>query len=291
MIGKIQPKGKRKIFSIIVLLLVGFIGCFFIPKLDRIAWRVISIGEFNTLKILSIFSTKPYSKPLGPEVNLASHRGVLSETVVGNSEKSILSAAKNSFRYIEIDVSFSKDYIPFVFHDSNFKFKTKLDRLTSEVFWEDVQELKLSDGQRIINLKLFFSDYAGLFEGIILDVKTENNYFSEKAHSFINVINNSDFSKEIYVIGRPCGVLSMIKKLNPKLKVGCEDQGVLYNYITGKDLISLHYYSQFSYLEYCLSKKLNLTTILWTINQPHDLQNLRNLTNTIILTDFQNPQY
>jgi glycerophosphoryl diester phosphodiesterase len=287
-----QPNGKRKIFLILVfLLLVGFIGCFFIPKLDRIAWRVISIGEFKTLKILSIFSTKPYSKPVGSEVNLASHRGVFSETVVGNSEKSILSAAKNSFRYIEIDVSFSKDYIPFVFHDSNFKFKTKLDRLTSKVFWEDVQKLKLSDGQRIINLKLFFSDYAGLFEGIILDVKTENNYFSEKAHSFINVINNSDFSKEIYVIGRSCGVLSMIKKLNPKLKVGCEDQGVLYNYITGKDLISLHYYSQFSYVEYYLAKKLNLTTILWTINKPQDLQNLRNLANTIILTDFQNPQY
>ena len=141
-------------------------------------------------------------------------------------------------------------------------------------------------------MKHFFSEYARLFDGVILDIKTENNYFGAKAQSFTNVINNCNFSKNnIYIIGRPCGVLSMIKKLNPKLKVGCENRGVLYNYITGKDLISLHYSSQFSYLQHYLAKKLNLVTILWTINKPRDLKRLGNLANTIILTDLRSPLY
>lgn len=259
--------------------------------MDRIAWRAISIGEFKVFKILSIFLAKPYNEAVGGDANLASHRGVFSEAVVGNSEKSIIGAAKRNFRYIELDVSFSKDYIPFIFHDSNFKLKTNLDRPTSEVFWDEILELKLSDGQRIISLKHFFCEYARLFDGIILDLKTGNDYFSEKAHSFINVIDKCNFSEDIYIIGRPCGVVSMIKKLKPKLKVGCEDQGVIYNYITGKDLISLHYSNQFSCLEYYLAKKLNLLTILWTINKSQDLRKLRNLVNTIILTDLHTPLY
>lgn len=261
------------------------------PKLDRIAWRIVSIGEFEMLAISSKLFSGPDDSTNGFIPKLASHRGVLNENSPGNSEKSIALAAQNNFRYIEVDVSFSKEFIPFIFHDSNLKHMTNLDRLTSEVSWDEMQKLKLPDGQRIISLKYFLSEYAPLFDGVILDIKGENNYFNEKAYGVIDVINSSGYSKNIYVIGRPCGVLSTIKKLCPELKVGCEDQGVLYNYLTGKDLISLHYATQFSLLEHFFAKKLNLVTILWTINNPQELFILKNLGNTIILTDLQKPYW
>lgn len=286
-----QRSRKKTIFVILCLLLIGFITCFSVPKLERIAWRAISIGEFKTFRMLGMLCSKPLGETTDFKAKLASHRGVFSQAVAENSEESIIGAAKNKFRYIELDVSFSRDYIPFIFHDSNFKLKTNLSRLTSEVLWEDIESLKLSDGQRIISLQLFFSKYAKLFDGTILDIKGENKYFSEKASGFLDAINNYGYSKNIYVIGRPCGILSTIKKLCPELKVGCEDQGVLYNYLTGKDLISLHYATQFSLLEHFFAKKLNLVTILWTINNPQELFILKNLGNTIILTDLQKPYW
>ncbi len=288
-VNKGKVKHKKKILFILFFLLS--IGSFFIPKLNRIAWRVVSIGEFEMLAISSKFLSGPDDSTNGLIPKLASHRGVLNENSPGDSEKSIALAAQNNFRYIEVDVSFSKEFIPFIFHDSNLKHMTNLDRLTSEVSWDEIQKLKLPDGQRIISLKYFLSEYAPLFDGVILDIKGENNYFNEKAYGVIDVINSSGYSKNIYVIGRPCGVLSVIKKLNPNLKVGCEDQGVLYNYITGKDLISLHYATQYSFLEYVFAKKFNLMIILWTINDPQTLKSLEELRNTIILTDLHVPYY
>jgi len=223
--SKFQGK-KTKILFLFFLLIVS---CFFIPKLDRLAWRVISIGEFKILAILSKFAIRPEDKSVISQAKLSSHRGVTADDVIENSERSIIWAAQNEFRYIEIDVSFSKDFTPFIFHDSTLKLKTNLDMLTREVSWDEIQRLRLLDGQRIPSLKKFLSEYAQLFDGIILDIKGENKYFNEKASGFLDAINNCGYSKNIYVIGLPCGVLSTIKKLCPELKVGCEDQGVLYN--------------------------------------------------------------
>jgi len=284
-------KFKKYYLVIIILLFFGTTLCLFIPKIDRIVWRTISIGEFQILKAFSNIFSKPNDTNTGLEANLASHRGVFSETVVENSAESILLAAKKSFRYIELDVSFSKDFVPFIFHDSNLKSKTKYDKLTSEAYWEEIQSLTMSDGQKILTLTDFLSTYAQLFKGIILDLKTKNNYFSEKADSFCNAIEKHDLASEIYVIGRPCGVLTSIKRRNANIKVGCEDQGILYNFITKKDLISLHYRNQFSHLEYLYAKKLNLIMILWTINKAEDLLELKYLKNCIILTDLEYPLY
>jgi glycerophosphoryl diester phosphodiesterase len=253
---------------------------------DQLWWRATSIFEFKLLRLLSRLYDEPGNEVTVVLSNLASHRGVFSETVVENSKKSIILATQKGFRYIELDVSFSKDHVPFIFHDANLKYKANLDRLTSEVYWEKISTLTLSDSQEILNLREFLRRFAHLFNGVILDVKGDNSFYEEKSNSFCNIIKESNHRKKIYVIGRPCLVLSAIKHLNPELVVGCEDRGVLYNYITGKDLISLHYNSQYSYLEYCLAQRLNLDIILWTVNEKRDLNKLKHLENTIVLTDL-----
>lgn len=278
----------RKFITIISLAIIGLFSCFFIPKISHVAWRATSIIEFKFLKLASIFYENNAENTIESENHLGSHRGVFSETVAENSKKSIIMAVQKGFHYIELDISFSKDHIPFIFHDISLKRKANLDSLTSEVSWEEIQKLKLFDGQQILSLKSFFGEFAQFFDGIILDIKGGNNYFKEKADSFAKVINESNYSKDIFVIGCYCEVLSAIKSLNPKLKIGCENQGFLYNYITSNDLISLNYNNQFSYLEYSLAKKFDLALILWTINKKQELDKIRNLKNTIILTDLHN---
>jgi hypothetical protein len=283
---------RRKVFlTILFSLFLGFLICLFIPKLDRIAWRALSIAEFKTFNILSRFISKPEGKPMDSQVNIASHRGVSSEVVLENSPQSIILAAEKGFRYIELDVSFSKDFVPFIFHDTNLKHKTNVDKPTSETYWNEIQRLKMLDGQKILSLRDFLLRYGRLFEGVIFDIKTKNSLFFEKAKAFCNAFDNIDIPNEIYVIGGPCGVLAKIKRINPLLNIGCENQGVFYNSITGKNLISLNYFSQFSNLEYYLSQKLGLTSILWTINTPKDLLELKYLKNSIILTDLESPIY
>ncbi len=285
---KINNMVNRKFFPIFSLAIIGLFSFFFIPKANQLAWRATSIIEFKFLKLASIFYQNPANNTNEPENYLASHRGVFSETVAENSEKSIIMAAQKGFHYIELDVSFSRDHIPFIFHDISLKLKTNLDSFAGEVSWEEIRKLRLSDSQKILSLKLFFSEFAQLFDGIILDIKDGKNYTREKADSFNKVISESNFSNDIFVIGRHCMLLATIKRMNPKLKVGCEDKGFFYNYITSNDLLSLNYNNQFSYLEYCLAKRFDLTLILWTVNKEQDLDKLRNLKNTIILTDLHN---
>jgi len=281
---------KATLLILLSLFFLTFVGLF-IPKLDFIIWRAISVCELKTLKLFSNSFAKPSDKTAGIKAKLASHRGVFSETVVENSPKSIVLASQKSFRFIELDVSFSKDFVPFIFHDSNLKSKTTFDKLTSETSWVEIEKLKLLDGQKIMRLRDFLSEHGDLFEGVILDIKTDNRNSYEKAKFFCNVIYDSVASVQIYIIGRPCNVLRKIKRLNPELKIGCENQGVFYNYIRGNDLISLNYFNQFSDLEYKLAQTLDLETILWTINNSQDLYELRYLSNVVILTDLERPLY
>jgi glycerophosphoryl diester phosphodiesterase len=279
-------KTKNKLYIVSACLIV-FVSCFFIPKIDRLAWRATSIAEFRILKSLGSVISTPNERADLKNFIVASHRGVFSKEICDNTEKSILLALKNGYSFIELDVSFSKDYIPIIFHDYNFKRKANLDKKISEVYWEEIQKLELFDGQKISSLESILKNYAGHFEGIILDLKTEDVDILNKVKNFNETINRYKNSTTLYIIGLPFNLIKKIKMLNPNLKVGCENLGVIYNYISGHDLISLNYYSQFSNLEYYVAKKLGLDTIIWTINEPELIIKLKKYSPIIVLTDLR----
>ena len=280
-------KTKKILYICTVGIILG-VSCFFIPKIDRLAWRAVSIVEFEILKLLS--TNFRQSKDVDNVNNfiIASHRGVFSKEICDNTEKSILLAIKNGYSFIELDVSFSKDNVPIIFHDNNLKRKAQLDRNTSEVYWEEIQNFLLFDGQKISSLESVLEKYAINFKGIILDVKTDDVYITKKVEGFSRIIRNYKKLTNIYVIGLPFKIINKIKKLNPKLKVGCENLGVIYNYFNGMDLISLNYYSQFSDLEYYFAKKLGLDVIIWTVNEYEIIEKLKQYSPIIVLTDIAN---
>jgi len=253
-----------------------------------LAWRVVSIVEFEIFKILSVVVSKPNNGNNLNDFIIASHRGVFSTKICDNTEKSILSALKNGFSFIELDVSFSKDYIPIIYHDYSFKYKANLDKKTNEVYWKEIQNLRLIDGQKISSLEDVLGNYATNFKGIILDVKTDDIDIDEKVRALSKIINSHKNVASIYIIGLPFNIITEIKKQNPKLKVGSENLGVIYNYFTGKDLISLNYYSQFSTLEYYFAKKMGLDIIIWTVNEYEIMTRLKQYSPIIVLTDISN---
>ena len=276
----------KKYFYIFISCSIIFVSSFFIPKIDRIAWRAVSIVEFELFKILSVFVSKPNN---GNDFNnfiIASHRGVFSKKVCDNTEKSILLAIKNGYSFIELDVSFSKDKIPIIYHDYSFKYKTNLDKKTYEVDWKEIQNLTLIDGQKISSLEDILKNYAKNFEGIILDVKTDDIEIDKKVRIFSKILDSHNNFANIYIIGLPLKIMTEIKKQNPNIKVGCENLGVIYNCITGKDLISLNYYTQFSAIEYYLAKIMGLDIITWTVNEYETIAILKKYSPIIVLTDI-----
>ena len=278
--------GKITVFAILLLTVLCLIVFNFIPKTSYLVWRVASVCEFKTLRMISSLLSERPNNSVSSKNYLASHRGAFSKTVAENSEKSIILAAQRGFRHIELDVTFTKEHIPIIFHDLNLKHKANLDRATDDVSWEEINKLKLFDDQKILTLQKLLSEFGSLFDAIILDVKIENKLIEERANYFIKIVKESDCLAEIYVIGRNCLFLSKLKNIDPELKVGCENQGVFYNYIKDFDITSLHYESQFSYLEHFIANKFDMSLILWTINNHQDLKQLRYLENAIILTDL-----
>jgi glycerophosphoryl diester phosphodiesterase len=278
----------KKYFYTGTVCLIFFVSCFFIPKIDRLAWRGVSIAEFEIMKLLSTSVSRSDDVDNAKNFIIASHRGVFSTEICDNTEKSILSALKNGYSFIELDISFSKDNVPIIFHDYNFKRKASLDKNTSEVYWKDIQNLELFDGQRISNLENILKKYADNFKGIILDLKTDDVNIVTKVEKFTEIIDKYKNLTKFYIIGLPSKILTKIKEQNPEVKVGCENLGVIYNYIKGLDLISLNYYSQFSDLEYHFSKKLGLDTIIWTINETELIEKLKRYSPIIVLTDIEN---
>ena len=131
---------KTKSAAILCLAIIGIFSIFYIPKANYYAWRAVSIIEFKVFRIISPLFKNTESDSIKSMSYLASHRGAFSKTVAENSEKSILLAAQKGFQYIELDVTFTGDHIPIIFHDLNLKRKTNGSRLTSEVSFKEIKK-------------------------------------------------------------------------------------------------------------------------------------------------------
>lgn len=284
-------KKKAQFFllsSIIFFIALWMVFSIAIPRFSSFNWKLISKIEFKILSVFSFPLKSPDSKNTKTKIILGSHRGIHNEILAENSEQSIIETLNCGFRYIEVDISFSKDFVPFLFHDSNFQNKCNVPGNTWESDWEEIKNFRLYDGQKILSLKEFSGNYSSAFSGIILDLKTSNDNHDKKAVSFLESINSMyDTNTKIYVIGLSDYLLINIKKNSIMLNIACENRGILYSYIKGYHLISLDYYREFSLLEYLLAKKLDIEILTWTVNDIEILNKLRNF-EMIVLTDLTN---
>jgi len=261
----------------------AFLLIIFPEKTLNRALTDISKVEFKLMNVISSWLPQK-SDPEGPILLLASHRGLVEEGSVENSHQSIKATLKSGFRSIEIDISFSSDFIPFVFHGPGLELVGLKERFSDFAF-QEIRHFRLKNGQPIVTLKEFCNLYAAKFDRIYLDIKTNNTNYENKARMIIKAMANYD-GDNIVLIGAPWRVMRKVKRTLPKVNIGIEQKGAIANFILGGDTVSLHYRNQFSFAEYKLAKLMGLDVVIWTVNDVKLLKKYTKIYRMNVLTDL-----
>ena len=281
-----KRKAIRKILISIIVILFGVFAfsviIFPIRTLNRILADISKI-EFKLMAgISSWLPEKP--DPDGAILILASHRGLVKKGSVENSHQSIKDSLESGFRSIEIDISFSADFIPFVFHGPDLAPVGREGQI-SDFSSMEIKGFRLENGQSLLTLKDFCRLYAAKFDRIYLDIKGDNANYEQKARMIIQAITDYG-SDNIVLIGYPWTVMKAVKKVLPHIIIGIEQKGAIANFILNGNMVSLNYKHEFSFAEYKLAKLLGLDVVTWTVNDFELLKQYSKIYRMEVLTDL-----
>jgi glycerophosphoryl diester phosphodiesterase len=280
-------KGKTKRIALFIFTLFSFLLVFsflFFPEktVDTVLGYLSEI-EFRLLAKVSPWFTQN-SEIEKSQILLGSHRGVVEESSVENSQQSIEAAFQNGFRFLEVDISFSSDLKPYLFHGPGLDLVGRYGNFSNYSSGE-IDQWKLSNNEPIIALSRFCFLYANKFETIYLDVKGDNSHYKEKAQAIWREIENYE-TQHFVIIGTPWRVIKNVKNVLPRVNVGYEQKGAIANYLLGADTVSLYYKYEFSFAEYRLAKLLDLDILVWTINDLKLLKDYSQKFRLTVLTDL-----
>jgi glycerophosphoryl diester phosphodiesterase len=239
--------------------------------------------EFILLAKISPFF-KQEVDPMGPQINFGSHRGLVEASSVENSPQSIEAALMAGFKYLEVDISFSSDFKPFIFHGPSLKL-ANVEGMFHNYTAEQIKKFRLLNEQPIISLETFCRLYENKFNAIYLDIKGDNKDYEKKAENIFQAIKNCEHER-IILIGAPWRIIRSVKTELPQVEVGYEQKGAIANYILGADTVSLYYKYEFSHAEYKLAKLFGLDIVIWTINDTELLEQYSQKYRLNILTDL-----
>lgn len=245
--------------------------------------RDISTVEFKLMNMISSWLPL-HADPDGPSLILASHRGVVQEGSVENSHQSIKDSLKGGFRNIEIDISFSSDFIPFIFHGPDLTLVGREGQFVN-FSSKKIKRFRLKNGQPIITLKEFCHLYGSKFKKVYLDIKADNQYYKKKAGMIVREMTDYD-SDNIVLIGFPWRIMREVKRSLPHISIGIEQKGAIANFLLSGNMVSLNYRNEFSYAEYKLAKFLGLDVVTWTVNDGEILKQYSKIYKMNVLTDL-----
>jgi glycerophosphoryl diester phosphodiesterase len=250
-------------------------------------FRDVSNIEFRLLaEVSSWFPQKSDSD--GPYLTLCSHRGIVEEGSAENSFQSIEEALKKGFCCLEVDISFSSDFKPYVFHGPELGL-VALEGRFSNYSSQEIEQFRLKNGQPIIPLGELCRKYGKNYRRIYLDIKGDDTNYKIKAKMLCKTIENFEID-HLVLIGYPWKVIKAVKSELPGVSVGFEQKGAIVNYLLGADMVSLYYKYEFSYAEYKLARFLGLNVLIWTINDLNLLEEISKIYKITALTDLKNPQ-
>lgn len=107
-----------------------------------------------------------YLKP----VTLFAHRG-LARYATENTGAAIELAARSGANGIEVDVRFTEDGVPILYHDKNLARLAGKDLTVKDLPWDRIRNLQVLPANRILRLEDFLVAFGGRFERFILDLK------------------------------------------------------------------------------------------------------------------------
>jgi len=196
------------------------------------------------------------------------HRGYLPDAAVAeNSVASIEAALAAGYTAIEIDVNFTRDLVPVLFHDQTLERLTARSGALGGLSWDELQAVPLRDGQPVLRLADFWRQYAPRFELVCVDVKAGAGPAAARAQALSEALPARPNMPRVIVIGVSYATLKATARLRPELSYACETFGAVANWLAGFDAVSASY-DKFSPGQARLARALGLTYVVWTLNKP-----------------------
>ena len=197
-----------------------------------------------------------------------------------NSRESILHAINNGLG-IEIDVRFTKDYVPIVIHDDYLKRLCGVDNYLSNYNYNEIKLLKLNNNESLPTLSEVLSIVNGkapiLIEFKKLNKTQEQKFFKNELYSLLKklpniqrglVLEKYDYIKKIY---------------------SSYDENVITENQMQKNGISFvsFEYSKLTKEFYNINKTKKRNVIAWTINSKLEAIKMKNCCDTITFEGFK----
>lgn len=217
-----------------------------------------------------------------------------------NSRESIFHAVQNGLG-VEIDVRFTKDYIPIVFHDNNLKRLCGIEDYLSNINYRDLMLFKLRNNEKLPTLKEILSIIDGKIP-VLIEFKKLNNmqnhdkineelfyllakylgplalmsfdsnfllYLSKKAPQITRgiVLDKFDFESQIFTSKSESKITE-----NQMKKIGISFISLKYNYLNK------------NFYNFNKRKKRNILT--WTIISKLGAEKVKNLCDNITFEGF-----
>lgn len=147
---------------------------------------------------------------------LIAHRGgVVNDTLPENSLAALEEAIKRGYDRVEVDVRLTKDSVLITHHDRDFKRYYGVDRKVSDMSWEEIRELRGSEGQQVLTLETVLAHCKGRIN-VMIDNKISG--FDEALFdSLIALLDRYDLRSEALLIGTEAST----EYFTGKIKLSC----------------------------------------------------------------------
>ena len=217
-----------------------------------------------------------------------------------NSRESIFHAIKNGLG-IEIDVRFTKDYVPVVIHDDYLKRLCGVDNYLSNYNYNETKLIKLKNNEGLPTLSEILSIVDGntpiLIEFKKLNKTQDHNFFKNDLISLLK-----KYFGPIALMSFDLKLITYLSKKLPNIKRGLVIEKYDYNkkiYSSNAEKIITENqmqkneisfvsfeYSTLTKEFYNINKKKNRNVIAWTINSKLDAIKTKNFCDTITFEGF-----
>lgn len=227
---------------------------------------------------------------------LIAHRGMHSKKY--NVPENSISAFKRAIRYhlpIELDIHILKDDSVVVFHDSNLKRMTGVDKYLRDCTYNDIKELKLKGTNNHIPL---FSEVLELVNGkvpLLIETKCDAKY-GVLEECFLDIIK--DYKGEYAVQSFNPFSIRFIHKKKPSIKIGLLSSFIRDEKDTRKERIKKKMIKPFLHYDFISSNVLDLDSkfikknkkskviLGWTIEDKHEIDEYNSLCDNFICNNL-----
>lgn len=216
------------------------------------------------------------------------HRG-FTKIFPENTLEAFADAVKNNFEAIELDIQFSKDGFPVVFHDVNLRRLTGKFAEVNDLTLPQLKELRIDKKYSIPTLSEVLEIIGGKLI-VIVEIKNPRAV-EEVVKQLEKTIKEDSWSYNQFIISSfNWKVLEEVSKLNREIKLGVLTEVQLEKALAFAERIKADcIFPHFSLLNAEICQEIaqkNIKIYPWTVNQIDDIKRMKTLKINGIISDF-----